>query len=99
MRVVDIRLKDGSGAVKAFVDCEVDTLQGPIVIRNMKLVQEQEGFKPYVTGPSDSWKGPNGQTHYSHLVILPKRMKTELDILILSAWQRAKEIENGRLIK
>ena len=93
MRILEIRKKLENGkSLKGFVDVELDN---GIIIREFRVIQEPNR-RPWVAYPQLSWKDPgSGQIKYKTVVTFPDQLKGEVDLFILSAWNREKEKENG----
>ena len=89
MRILEIRRKSENGkALKGFVDLELDN---GIIIREFRIIQEANR-RPWVACPQLSWKDPDsGQVKYKTVVTFPDQLKGEIDLFILSAWNRERE--------
>jgi DNA-binding cell septation regulator SpoVG len=93
MKILEIRIKNDNGKpLKAFADVELDS---GIIIREFRIVQ-QPGLRPSVYCPQLSWKDPGtGLIKYKMVITFPNQLKGEIDLLILTAWNREKEKNSG----
>jgi DNA-binding cell septation regulator SpoVG len=92
IKVVDIRFHPFNGKLtRAFADIQL----GNIIIRDFRVMKE-EGRQPYVKVPFSTYKGQTGQLKFRPTVILPDKMRNEVDLAILNAYQREKEKRDGR---
>lgn len=92
IRVLEIRLASFNGkTIKAFVDVQLDN----IIIRDFRIMKE-EGKRPYVKVPFQTYKGQTGELKFRPTVTLPDELRGEIDLAILNAYQREKEKENEK---
>jgi DNA-binding cell septation regulator SpoVG len=91
MKIIELRMKPNNGKpLKAFCDIELDN---GIVVKEFRIIQEQNK-RPFIACPQLSWKDPSsGQIRYTTIITFPSQLKGEIDLLILNAWNRAKEQE------
>jgi DNA-binding cell septation regulator SpoVG len=89
MKIIDLRRKEENGKpLKAFVDVELD---GGIVVREFRIIQEPNK-RPWIACPQMTWKDPEtGLIRYKTIVTFPNQLKGDIDLLILSTWNREKE--------
>jgi DNA-binding cell septation regulator SpoVG len=89
LRLLEIRKKPENGkSLKAFADIELDN---GIIIREFRIIQEPNK-RPWVACPQLSWRDPDsGQIRYTTIITFPNQIKGDVDLLILSAWNREKE--------
>jgi DNA-binding cell septation regulator SpoVG len=92
IKVVEIRLLPFNGKpTQGFADVQFDM----ITIRDFKILKE-EGKRPYVKVPFQTYRGQTGELKFRPMVILPDEVRGEVDLAILNAYQREKEKENER---
>jgi len=70
------------GNLRAFVDLRI----GRTLFRSWRIIQE-EGKRPWVSPPVESWETPDGERRYKRLVILPPELQTQVESCILKAWK------------
>lgn len=93
IRIVEVRLLPYNGkSILAFVDVQFDT----IIIRDFRIVKE-EGKRPHVKLPYQTYKGQTGELRFRATVVLPDEMRGEVDLAILNAYQQEKEKKNERI--
>ncbi|MBM4305655.1 MAG: hypothetical protein FJ115_04745 [Deltaproteobacteria bacterium] len=81
IKVVEIKLVHGDKPLKALVAIEV----GGIIIRDIRVVKEN-GRRPVVLAPQNSWKGDDGQIRYRTVVTFPDEVKGEIDFVVLKRY-------------
>ena len=91
IEVLDLRVIESSKSLKAFVDVRL----GDIVIRDFRIVKEN-GKRPHVKAPFSTYKDQKGQLRFRPIIILPEEVRGEVDLAILSAYQREKAQDNGK---
>ena len=90
IQVIDIRLLLGHKATRAFCDIRLNE----IVVRDFRVMQN--GGKPYIRAPFSTYKNQHGELCFRQIVDLPEEVRGQVDNLVLSAFYREKERENGR---
>ena len=91
IEILALRVVESSKSLKAFADMRL----GNIVVRDFRVVQE-DGKRPYIKAPFSTYKDKEGRIKFRPIVILPDEVRGEVDLAILSAYQREKEQNNGR---
>ncbi|MBU1206447.1 MAG: SpoVG family protein [Proteobacteria bacterium] len=86
--VVELRVLAGNAPLKAFVSIRL----GEWVIHDWRIVQK-DGQRAWISVPQVSWKDKDGQVRYRALLSIPGEQKQQIEIAILSAWE--KEKKNG----
>lgn len=87
VRVVQMRLLNDGKPLKAFADVRV----GEWLIRDWRIIQAN-GNRAYVSPPQISWRDPGtGEIRYKGVLTIPIEEKQQIDVAILSAFQREKE--------
>jgi len=74
------------GSLRAFVDLRI----GRTLFRSWRIVQ-QEGKRPWVSPPVESWETPDGERRYKRLVVLPEELQKKAETAVLQAWQAEAE--------
>lgn len=74
------------GTLRAFVDLRI----GRTLFRSWRIVQ-QEGKRPWVSPPVESWETPDGERRYKRLVVLPEELQKKVEAAVLQAWQAEAE--------
>lgn len=88
IKVLDIREIDNekNKSLKAFVDVEYQK----VTIKDFRIIQH-DGGRAWVACPQTSFVGQDGKRKFRTIVTMPNALKGELDVAILSAWQKVKE--------
>lgn len=90
IKIIDLKLIRGDKPLKALVAIEV----GGIIIRDIRVVKEN-GRRPVVLAPQNSWKGDDGQIRYRTVVTFPDEMKGEIDLVVLKKYLGELEKHNA----
>ena len=91
IEILALRVIESDKSLKAFADVRL----GNIVIRDFRIVKE-DGKRPYVKVPFSTYKDKKGQIKFRPIVVLPDEVRGEVDLAILNAYQREKELNCGR---
>lgn len=91
IEVLDLRVIESGKSLKAFADVRL----GNIVIRDFRVVKEV-GKRPHVKAPFSTYKDQKGQIKFRPIIVLPDEVRGEVDLLILNAYQREKEQNDGK---
>jgi hypothetical protein len=83
--ILHIRLLPGLKSTRAFVDIEIDG----ITLRDFRVMQN--GGRPYVKAPFQTYKNSVGEIQFRQIIDLPDEVRGRVDTLILSAFYREKE--------
>jgi hypothetical protein len=89
MKLIELRNRPENGKpLKGFADLELDN---GVIVREFRILQDPNK-RPWVACPQISWKDPqSGEIKYKTVITFPDQLKGELDLLILTAWNREKE--------
>lgn len=86
IKVEKLRKVEGRGSLRAFVDLRI----GRTLFRSWRVVQ-QEGQRPWVSPPVESWEDRDGKRHYRRLVEFPDELKRRVDEAVLKAYNEETE--------
>jgi hypothetical protein len=70
------------GSLRAFVDLRI----GRTLFRSWRIIQE-EGKRPWVSPPVESWETKDGERRYKRLIVLPPELYEQVQSCILKAWK------------
>ena len=85
--VLELRMLPGDKTTRAFVDVRLDD----IVVRDFRVMQN--GGKPYVRAPFQTYKNSVGEIQFRQIIDLPGEVRSQVDMAILGAFYRKKEEE------
>jgi hypothetical protein len=71
----------GTGSLKGFAEIEVTTAFGPLLFRDVKLVQ-QEGQNAFIAPPQKEYQNREGKKVYTALVEFPKEWRDHMCIIV-----------------
>jgi DNA-binding cell septation regulator SpoVG len=91
IEILDLRVIESGKSLKAFADVRL----GNIVIRDFRIVKEN-GKRPHVKAPFSTYKDQKGQIKFRPIIVLPDEVRGEVDLALLNAYRREKELNNGR---
>ena len=96
VKLLNIRLSENTGNIKAFVDIEIQGL----TVRGIKVIQ-QNNQKPYIRLPEVSFIGSDGKKHYKHILeIKDPELKKDLNKVVLFTYYKelikTKRLRNGK---
>ncbi len=91
IKILQIRPQSSGKSLLAFIDIKLNDL----VIRDFRVIKEN-GKRLIVACPQVSWKDRAGFIKYKTLITFPDDVKGELDLVILTAYRREMEMENGK---
>jgi len=87
--VIELRTISSTGPLKAFATVRV----GDWIIYEWRIIQK-DGQRAWISVPQVSWKDKDGQVRYRALLSIPGELKQQIEVAILSAWEREKK--NGK---
>lgn len=87
--LIELRILKDSGNLKAFADVIFPTPLGDITIRGFRVVQKEKA-DPWVGFPQTSFQ-KNGKTQYVHLLDVSRRLRSELQNMILKEYEKNKK--------
>lgn len=90
IEILDLRLIESDKTLRAFADIRL----GDITIRDFRIVKK-DGRRPHVKAPFLTYKDQIGKLKFRSVIILPEEVRGEVDLVILSAYQREMEKKNG----
>ena len=94
LKILNIRLLKNGKPLKAFADIQ---LSNGWIIKDFRVIQ-QPGHKAYMVAPQTAWKGPQGKLNFKPIVSMPDDVKWQVEASILTAFQKAKEVNDERTI-
>ena len=83
--VLEMRFPKGDGASRAFCDVMIDG----ITIRDFRIMQN--GGRPYVKAPFQTYKNTAGEIQFRQIIDLPDEVRGRVDNMILTTFYREKE--------
>ena len=91
IKILQIRLQNGTWPLKGFADIEVNG----ITVRDIRIIKDV-GKREHIANPQASWKDKVSRSiKYKTLITFPDEMKGELDRLVLNAYHRELEQRDG----
>jgi DNA-binding cell septation regulator SpoVG len=91
IEILDLRVVESGKSLKAFADVRL----GEITIRDFRVVKE-DGRRLHVKVPFLTYKDQMGRLKFRPVIVLPDEVRGEVDLAILSAYQREMEKKNGK---
>ena len=90
IRISELRFLASHKPTRAFCDVEICG----ITIRDFRIMQN--GGRPYVKAPFQTYKNHAGEIQFRQIIDLPEEVRGQVDSLILSAFYREKELQDGK---
>jgi hypothetical protein len=73
----------GTGSLKGFAEIEVTTAFGPLLFRDVKLVQ-QDGKDAFIAPPQKEYQNREGKKVYTALVEFPKEWRDHICNIVMA---------------
>ncbi len=93
MSCTHFKALSGSGNLKGFAEIEIKTSFGPLIIRDVRLIQ-QPGQRAFVAPPQKEWTKSDGTKQYTELIGLPREWKDRILELVLPHYEPKEESSN-----
>ena len=85
VKIVQIRLLSDGRTLKAYADVQV----GDWIIYDWRITKRDDQ-RAWVSVPQTSWKDKEGKVRYRALLSIPGELKQQIEVAILSAWDKEK---------